>query len=509
MVETPVGISERLMTWRIPLAKGRYATFVSAYAPTLDSDSDVKEAFYDTLNTALERIPRQDKILLLGDFNARVGSDYNIWPGIIGRYGTGNCNSNGVRLLALCAQHGLAITNTMFQLKARHRVSWKHPRSTHWHLLDYVITRQADRSDILITKAMRGAECSTDHLLIRSKARLCIRPPMRRSAPARVLDCDALSNPEKKQQFRQELATKLEAHPIERMNIEDSWNTLKTSIHTASRNALGYRKKRNQDWFDSNSPNIHKLINDKNAAHDACLSCPQSAALKDKFKTLSRSLQLTLRQMEDNWWLEKAAEIQEYADTNNSHQFYEAVKAIYGPQRKNLVPVRDTDGTLLRDNNQIAARWTEHFSSLLNHRNPVNPDFIGNLQPRPIINTLDTFPTFSEMNRAINCLKNRKSPGSDNIPPEVIKEGGYLLKRRLFQFITKIWEEEVIPQDLKDAVIVTIYKKKGDRADCGNSRGISLLSIVGKVITSIMLHRLHMNLTEDIIPDSQYGFRKD
>ena len=113
------------------------------------------------------------------------------------------------------------------------------------------------------------------------------------------------------------------------------------------------------------------------------------------------------------------------------------------------------------------------------------------------------------MNSAINCLKNRKSPGPDNIPPEVIKEGGYLLKRRLFQFITKIWEEEVIPQDLKDAVIVTIYKKKGDRADCGNSRGISLLSIVGKVITSIMLHRLHMNLTEDIIPDSQYGFRKD
>ncbi|MEL7521448.1 MAG: endonuclease/exonuclease/phosphatase family protein, partial [Cyanobacteria bacterium J06553_1] len=132
MVETPVGINERLMTWRIPLVKGRYATLVSAYAPTLGADADTKEAFYDTLNLTLDRIPKQDKILLLGDFNARVGVDHNIWPGIIGRHGTGKCNSNGLRLLTQCAQHNLTITNTLFQLKNKYKVSWKHPRSAQW-----------------------------------------------------------------------------------------------------------------------------------------------------------------------------------------------------------------------------------------------------------------------------------------------------------------------------------------------------------------------------------------
>lgn len=262
-------------------------------------------------------------------------------------------------------------------------------------------------------------------------------------------------------QLRQNLAVDLEAHPIEGLNVEDQWNFLKTSIHTASTSALGYRKKRNQDWFDSNSPDIHNLIEEKNAAHDAYLSCPHSAALKDNFQTLNRTLQLTLKQMENNWWLDKAAEIQEYADTNNSHHFYETVKAIYGPERKNLLPLRDADGTLIHENNQIAARWTEHFSSLLNHRNPVNPNFIYNLQPKPTLEILDTFPSFNEMTRAINHLKRRKSSGPDNISPEVIKEGGYLLKQCLYQLITKVWEEEVIPQDMKDAVIVTIYKKRG------------------------------------------------
>ena len=509
MVETPVGINERLMTWRIPLAKGRYATLISAYAPTLAADTDSKEAFYDSLNAALDRIHSHDKIIMLGDFNARVGADHSVWPGIIGRHGIGNCNSNGIRLLTLCAQHNLAITNTLFQLKNKHKVSWKHPRSAHWHLLDYIVTRQADRSDFLITRAMRGAECSTDHVLIRSKVRLCIRPPMRRCAPARVLDCNSLTNPEVKIKLRRSLAAELAAHPNETTNVEDSWSILKSSICKASASALGFRKRKNQDWFDSNATDIHKLIEEKNAAHDAYLSCPQSPALKEKFQTLNRTLQTRLRQMENAWWLQKAAEIQGHADSNNSHQFYEAVKTIYGPQRKNLAPVRSSDGLLIRDNTQIAARWTEHFTSLLNHRNPTQPDFIENLQPMPIIAALDTFPSFSEVTRAINHLKNRKSPGVDTIPPEVIKEGGYLLKRRLFHLITQIWEEEVVPQDLKDAVIVTIYKKKGNRADCGNSRGISLLSIIGKVIASILLQRLLTQLTEIVTPNTQYGFRKD
>ena len=107
-------------------------------------------------------------------------------------------------------------------------------------------------------------------------------------------------------------------------------------------------------------------------------------------------------------------------------------------------------------------------------------------------------------------LKNGKSPGLDGIPSEVIKQGGYLLKCQLHQLISQIWEEEQVPQDMKDAVIITIYKKKGDSADCGNSRGISLLSIAGKVLAAIMLQRLNTQISEKkTLPDSQYGFRKD
>ena len=68
-----------------------------------------------------------------------------------------------------------------------------------------------------------------------------------------------------------------------------------------------------------------------------------------------------------------------------------------------------------------------------------------------------------------------------------------------------IWESETVPEDLKNANIVTIFKK-GDRMSCGNYRGISLLSIVGKIFARVLLDIL-LKLAEDVLLESQCGFR--
>ena len=99
--ESCIEIDERLMTLRLKLAKNRFATFVSVHAPTLDSSDYVKDRFYDTLYSTLRIILRNDKIILLGDFNARVGRNHDIWQGVIGHHGAGNTNSSGLRLLSL------------------------------------------------------------------------------------------------------------------------------------------------------------------------------------------------------------------------------------------------------------------------------------------------------------------------------------------------------------------------------------------------------------------------
>ena len=140
----PKGINDRLMTLRLPLSGKRHATIECAIAPTM-TNPEVKDKFYDDLDSVISAAPRTDKLILLGDFNARVGTDHQTWEGVIGSEGVGKCNSNGHLLLRKCAEHELLITNTVFRLPTRRKTTWMHPRTKHWHIIDYVIVRRKDR----------------------------------------------------------------------------------------------------------------------------------------------------------------------------------------------------------------------------------------------------------------------------------------------------------------------------------------------------------------------------
>ena len=133
----PVGINERLMKLRLPLSHNRHATIISAYAPTLTSTEEAIEQFYANLSSVLDSVPANDKLILLGDFNARVGCDHNQWEGVLGKHGTGKINANGLLLLSKCTEYNLIITNTIFRMADKYENSWMPPRSKQWHLIDY------------------------------------------------------------------------------------------------------------------------------------------------------------------------------------------------------------------------------------------------------------------------------------------------------------------------------------------------------------------------------------
>ena len=114
---------------------------------------------------------------------------------------------------------------------------------------------------------------------------------------------------------------------------------------------------------------------------------------------------------------------------------------------------------------------------------------------------LDEILIMDEMARAIAGLKDGKAPGGDGISAEVWKHGGDNLFSRLHLLITNACEVGSVPQAWKGASIVTIYKK-GDRTDCGNYRGISLLSIAGKIFVRILLNRLSTHIIPEVVPET-------
>ena len=95
------------------------------------------------------------------------------------------------------------------------------------------------------------------------------------------------------------------------------------------------------------------------------------------------------------------------------------------------------------------------------------------------------------------------------IPTEVDKKGGSALTEKLLQLFLLMWQQETIPQEFKDASIIHLYKRKGNYQVCHNHRGISLLSIAGKILARILLDRLTTHLDQGLLPESQCGFRKE
>lgn len=124
-------------------------------------------------------------------------------------------------------------------------------------------------------------------------------------------------------------------------------------------------------------------------------------------------------------------------------------------------------------------------------------------------NILNDPVTENEVFRAIRKLKKDKAPGYDNIVNEYIKSTKYILCHLYVKFLNRILDTGQIPEEWLVGVIIPLYKNKGSMDDPNNYRGITLLSCLGKLFTSILNERLTLFSNScNIVKETQAGFRE-
>ena len=252
---------------------------------------------------------------------------------------------------------------------------------------------------------------------------------------------------------------------------------------------------------------ILELLAKKRSAHQAHLSQPSCLVKKAAFRHACSNLQHTLREIQNNWWIDLAERTQLCADTGDYRGFYEGLKKVYGPTIQVQSPLRSLDGQkLLTDKESILDRWSEHFQALFSANRTVQDTAILHIPQQTVKPELDELPTLEETTKAIKQLKSGKAAIGDGIPAEIWKHGGQTLHSKLHELFLCCWEQGKLPQDLRDAVI-TLYKNKGVKSDYSNYRGITLLSIAGKILARVLLNRLVPSIAADHIPESQCSFR--
>ena len=215
----------------------------------MTNPEEVKDQFvYEQLDALIAAVPKFEKLIILGDFNARVGTDHHTWSGVIGQQGTGKCNSNGLLLLQTCTAHEHVITNTLFRLPTRNKTTWMHPRSKHWHLIHYVITRKRDAGDVRVTKSMCGGECWTDHRLSVSTPTLRIQPHRRPRGRKTYQEakCHQLKHKSVSEDPTRGLDCKLAELHLGQATIEEDCVVLRDKIHDTAFQLLGPTTRKNQ-----------------------------------------------------------------------------------------------------------------------------------------------------------------------------------------------------------------------------------------------------------------------
>ena len=104
-------------------------TVIQAYAPTSNAEEAEVEQLYEDLQDLLELTPKKDVLFIIGDWNAKVGSQET--PGVTGIFGLGGRNEAGQRLIQFCQENTLVIANTLFQQPKRRLFTWTSPDGQH------------------------------------------------------------------------------------------------------------------------------------------------------------------------------------------------------------------------------------------------------------------------------------------------------------------------------------------------------------------------------------------
>ena len=526
----PEFISDRLLKVTLVLrGRAKAVTFFVAYAPTETHDASKKHSFWTTLNRAVKDVvPRYEQLFVLMDVNARtrrrekggVGSKDNI---ILGAYGQDILIDNGQLLLSFANNHDLAIVNTFFSTPkggVSHTFNGRGKKR-----IDYILTRQRDRKfvrNVTVHHQPSFLPISDNNIVsapVKLLGHFARNRRLRASAKPPVDRRRVVTDPQLRQEVATAVGRHLRANPPGDSSVDDVEAAFATAIiRTAELVITPQERRRPGRGWSGDARTEAELQVATDAMHTAW----------QRLKVDTRDAQLRRVARKACNWLKRVrsaavvriferhvVELEKQLRMGDQHGFFQNIKSVQLEEAKKVESqcVRDEEGRLMRDKGRIRERWVRLFRSLLNSKSDMlDADIPKGLPQHPVASALGIELTEEEIATAMKAMENAKVVGPDGLPVELLKlelQQDRTILRELHRLTIFIWHQGKVPQQWKDAA-VTVLHKKGDKTECGNYRGISLVSHTGKVLLKVVARRLSAYCeAKGLLPKEQCGFRPD
>ena len=509
-------VSSRLMWMRMRLGADNWV-FVSVYGPDSGRSVEEKEVFWDELRTCLQGFRANEKVVVLGDLNARVG-DSTI-PGIIGDFGVNGVNANGERMIEMCGECEMAVGNTYFKKRLIHKITWVRRgggETGDRALMDYVLISSKDKERLLDVNVLRGVHGGmSDHFLVEGKLKVKYKWEKRREGEGErgreMIKLSEFAKGEKVLEYQAKVEEKWEGvRESEWRGVEEEWVSFKETVYKSAVEVCGMRRvggrgiRKGSEWWNES---VKKVLKEKRQVFERWLQSKRSEdwdLYKEKRSEAKRAVKEAKRLANERWGERLAGNFRD-----SKKMFWKEMKRIRKGESKKEECVKDVNGEVLSERRRVLGRWGEYFGSLLNATDEREAEIAvvgGGGMPRGGRSMNEEIGK-TEVRAAIKRLKAGKAAGMDRIAGECIRSGGEVIVEWLVRIFNGCFEVGCVPGDWKSACIVPLYKGKGDTRECGSYRGISLLSVVGKVYGRVLIERV-IECTNGAVGGEQCGFRK-
>ena len=505
-------VSPRLMWVKMRFGVEKWV-FVSVYGPGKEREKEEMEDFWVDVGECIQGFDRNENVVVLGDMNARVGCV--AIPGIIGEFGVNGVNDSGERMIEMCSECDMAVGNTYFKKRRVHKYTWF--RRTRGEvvceaLMDYVVVQKKIRHRLIDVNVLRGAAGGmSDHYLVEGKVKVVPAWTRKKDEGGgrEILKLDEFEKEEKVREYQERVKERWnEVRVSEWRGVEKEWESFKEAVNKSAMEVCGKRRVRGQgirkgsEWWNDR---VKKVLREKRQMYERWLQSGRSEEwemYKEKRREAKRLVKQEKRRANERWGEGLASNFKE-----RKKMFWKEVKRVRRGDSKKEECVKDVGGGVLVEREQVLGRWGEYFESLLNVTDVRQAAIIaveGGRMPR--MSNMNEEIGSREVVAAINRLKAGKAAGMDGIAGECIRKGGVAIVEWLVRVFNGCFVLGCVPGDWKSACIVPLYKGKGDRRECGSYRGISLLSVVGKVYGRVLIERV-IECTDEAIGEEQCGFR--
>ena len=458
------------------------------------------------LTCSVRQVSNRDYLLIAGDFNAKVGREWDKYGENMGRYGKGEVNSNGKELLEFCNRQNLVITNTLFRHKMAHRSTWESPvtttdtnrRNPYRNQIDFILVRKEHQNTIKDARSHNGLMTFTDHRLVRTKINLRkLHTEKQKTKPKTALE--KLQN----QELRAKYAVSVEMKIMDsednwneerQMTAQETWNMIVNANQKSAEEVLGKRQRGKSD-----NQNVIELSCKQKEIHNQI----NSTSDDNRRTKLKRERNKIMNQIHNEISREKRErierEIAEIEGTkNDSNKMFKAIKNIQRMKKKDPLVIESEDGKTTDPEKQIEIVST-FFKKMFNS---IDAKQIEEIPPKEMSMRFSE----EEVRRAITSLKNGKSPGIDDLCAEHLKSGPAVTSLKIAELLNHMAATGDYPKEIKTGVLIPLQKPGKKKGPVANLRPVILLSLLRKILAICLIRRIGSRI-DAVIPPSQAAYR--